>query len=144
MKKIKAMVIDDSRVMRLMVMKSLREAGLAEFEFQEAEDGEDALAKILHDRPEILFVDWNMPKMSGIDLVKRFRRDRANDTVPVVMVTSEKTMGKIEEALDQAGANEYICKPFTVDQLRQKLPRMLEIVEQKKPAGGFFSKVLGS
>lgn len=142
----KAMVIDDSRVMRMMVMKSLRETQLAEFEFTEAEDGEDALAKYEAAQPEILFVDWNMPKMSGIEFVRKVRETVDASEVPIIMVTSEKTMGKVEEALDSAGANEYICKPFTVEQLTAKLGGIIEQIEANKSGsggGGFFSKFRG-
>ena len=70
---IKALVIDDSRIMRSMVMDGLTKAKLAQFEFVEAEDGEDALAKFNPDQIHIAFVDWNMPKMSGVDFVRKVR-----------------------------------------------------------------------
>ena len=96
MKELKALVVDDSKVMRLMVMKIVRQAELATFDFEEAEDGEDALAKFEAGDHEILFVDINMPKMSGIEFVQKVRASKkANAGLPIVMVTSEKTMGKI-------------------------------------------------
>src|SRR6266849_3461519 len=105
---LKALVIDDSGVMRKMVMKSLTEAKLAEFEFIEAEDGQVALDKLKNNEIDIAFVDWNMPNMTGIDFVKEVRkheRSNGHDAIPLVMVTSEKTMGKVQEALDEAGAD---------------------------------------
>ena len=66
-------------------------------------------------------------KMNGIEFVQKVRAsNKENADLPIVMVTSEKTMGKVEEALDQAGANAYICKPFTVEQLEQKLATIIE------------------
>ena len=70
MKELKALVVDDSKVMRLMVMKSLRQSKLAEFSFEEAADGAEALEKVKAGDFNIMFVDWNMPKMTGIELVR--------------------------------------------------------------------------
>src|SRR5262249_21612664 len=111
--KLKALVVDDSGVMRKMVMKSLTEAKLADFEFVEAVDGADALAKFDPNEFHIAFIDWNMPNMTGIDLVRKIRSLEDVVHVGLVMVTSEKTMGKIQEALDEAGADAFISKPFT-------------------------------
>ncbi len=141
--KLKALVVDDSRVMRNIVMQTLRHAKLAEFEFTEAEDGQDALAKLQSAKPEIVFCDWNMPRLTGIEFVRHVRSSSANDHIPIVMVTSEKSMGKIMDATDRAGADAYICKPFTAEELQQKLTKIIEGLGQRKPAGGFFSKLLG-
>ncbi len=141
--KLKAMVIDDSRVMRTMVMKALKQTMLADFEFIEAEDGKDALQKFSPRSIDILFVDWNMPNMSGIDFVREVKSMKDTERVPIVMVTSEKTMGKIETALDEAGADSYICKPFTVEDLQRKLSRVIEgIAEEGKKSRGFFGKIM--
>ena len=92
MKKLRAMVVDDSKVMRFMVMKSLRQSNLAEFEFEEAEDGTIALEKFNSSEggSDLMFVDWNMPNMSGIELVHELRGGQHNTSVPIVMVISEK------------------------------------------------------
>lgn len=129
MMKLRALVVDDSRVMRSMVMQNLKKTSLAEWEFIEAEDGADALNKFSVDNIDIAFVDWNMPKMTGIDFVRQARAIGGTQYIPIIMVTSEKTMGKIEEALDQAGANAYICKPFTAEDLQRKLERIVESLE---------------
>lgn len=143
--KLRALVVDDSRVMRHMVMESLRQTGLADFEFAEAEDGTDALEKFNPKKTDIIFADWNMPNMSGIEFVRNLRRSNSNAHVPVIMVTTENTVGKIEEALDKAGANGYIIKPFTVEYLQRKLTHVIECVaeRQRKASGGFFSKLVG-
>jgi two-component system chemotaxis response regulator CheY len=71
--KLKAMIVDDSRIMRSMIIQSLRKTQLAEFEFTEAEDGTEALARFRTKQTDILFVDWNMPNLTGIDLVRKLR-----------------------------------------------------------------------
>jgi two-component system chemotaxis response regulator CheY len=127
--KVKALVVDDSGIMRKMVMKSVTESKLGDFEFAEAEDGMAALEKIKHQEFDIAFVDWNMPNMSGVDFVRAVRareKETGSDAIPMVMVTSEKTMGKIEEALDHAGADGFISKPFTVEELQVKLKKHVE------------------
>lgn len=163
--KMKALVVDDSGVMRKMVMRSLTESKLADFEFVEAVDGVDALTKFDPKEICIVFVDWNMPNMTGVDFVREARsRLRALDEgadIPMVMVTSEKTMGKIEEALDEAGADAFISKPFTVDELSRKLKKVVdkaqvlqvrrmreeriqrEEEQQQSGGGGFFGKLFG-
>lgn len=144
MVKLKALVIDDSRVMRNMVMKTLEQSMLADFEFMEAEDGLDALEKFSPKSTDIVFVDWNMPNMSGIDFVREVRSQKNTEHVPMIMVTSEKKMGKIEEALDNAGANSYICKPFTVEDVQRKIGKIIqEMPKNRKKGGGFFSKLAG-
>ncbi len=146
--KLRALVVDDSRVMRNIIMQSLRNTGLAEFEFTEAEDGADALARFRPRRTDILFVDWNMPKMSGIDFVREVRAQDGAAHLPIVMITSEKRMGHVEEALDDAGATLYITKPFTSEELRRKLAGLVEKLEATRedqaasePAG-FFRKLV--
>ena len=126
--KLRALVVDDSKIMRAMVMQSLRQSGLAEFEFTEAVDGADALQNFNPKKIDIVFADWNMPNLSGIDFVKMIRRTGETDHIPVVMVTSEKAMGKIEEALDRAGANAFITKPFTVDYIVRKVGPVIESI----------------
>lgn len=156
-----ALVVDDSGIMRKMVMKSLTEANLGEFAFTEATDGEDALTKFDPRTIDICFVDWNMPKMTGIEFVRAARakiREIGNcDDTPLIMVTSEKTMGKVQEALDEAGADAFISKPFTADELSRKLKKIVEEAQalkvqrereavseqEEQPKKGFFSKLFG-
>lgn len=140
---IRALVIDDSRVMRNMVMNALKQSGLGEFEFTEAEDGADALKKFNPQSIDICFVDWNMPNMTGVEFVKKARVGCAAYHIPMVMVTSEQTVAKIEEALNQAGADAYVCKPFTAADMRVKLEKSIaKVLKNKAPekqGGGFFS-----
>jgi len=159
--KLKALVIDDSGVMRKMVMKGLTEAKLAEFEFVEAEDGQIALDKLKADEIDIAFVDWNMPNMTGVEFVKEVRKlekRNCDDAIPLVMVTSEKTMGKVQEALDEAGADGFISKPFTVEEMQVKLKKhtdKAQIIRSRKnrakqgattppeATGGWLGKMFG-
>jgi two-component system chemotaxis response regulator CheY len=130
-----------------MVMAGLTRVKLADFEFVEAEDGADALAKFNELKDiSIIFADWNMPNMSGIDFAKKIRSSKKNNHIPIIMVTSEKTVGKMNDALSRGGANAYICKPFTDVELERKLEKIIaEIPDPSdKPAGGgFFSKLVG-
>ncbi|HKI31563.1 MAG TPA: response regulator [Gemmataceae bacterium] len=150
MLQLKALVIDDSRVMRNMVMQNLLKARLAEFEFVEASDGADGLTKFNPAEFDVCFVDWNMPNMTGIDFVRQARTVPGAENTIMVMVTSEKSMGKIEEALDSAGASAYICKPFTPEDLDMKLRKLFDELEAKllkeqqpAPSGGLLGKLFG-
>ena len=140
-----ALVVDDSRVMRNMVMQALTKARLATFTFIEASDGLDALTKFDPKTIDMCFVDWNMPNMNGVEFVKKARSGGAAFHVPMVMVTSERAVAKIEEALTAAGADGYICKPFTPEDMQVKLQKIIAKVESRKqgaaPAAGagFFS-----
>jgi two-component system, chemotaxis family, chemotaxis protein CheY len=136
-----ALVVDDSGIMRKLVMRSLTESKLATFMFTEACDGRDALTKFNPETTDVIFVDWNMPNMTGIELVKTIRQTQKRH-VPIVMVTTESTMGKVEEALDQGGVDSYVVKPFTTDIIRQKIEPLFEkIAESRKKDTGFFGKL---
>jgi two-component system chemotaxis response regulator CheY len=141
-----ALVIDDSRVMRNMVMQALQKARLATFTFIEAQDGAEALTKFDPKTIDICFVDWNMPNMTGVEFIKKARSTGGAFDVPMVMVTSERAINKIEEALNAAGADAYICKPFTPEDMQVKLQKIINKAEARKPpaqqqAGGFFSNL---
>ena len=115
----RALVVDDSRATRLVLKKQLAQLG---FETVEAGHGREALERLRTPDVSVAFalVDWNMPEMSGIDLVKAIRSDPELAWLPVLMVTSESEIEAVSEALE-AGANEYLMKPFTEDGLRDKL-----------------------
>ena len=115
----KALVVDDSRAVRMILAKTLREIG---FEVREAANGKEALDLIQADRTDVSLVlaDWNMPEVNGLDLVRRLREDPALASLVVVMVTTETELDQMATALE-AGANEYVMKPFTKDILVEKL-----------------------
>lgn len=113
-----ALVIDDSRVMRKLLGSMLGHLG---FEVAEAGNGAAGLQQISAGAlPDVLLVDWNMPEMNGVDLIRAVRGRREWDALRILMVSSETGPGQINEAL-AAGADEYLMKPFTADGLRAKL-----------------------
>jgi len=139
---IRALVVDDSGIMRKMVMRSLQEAGLANFTFTEASDGAEALEKFDPAIIDMLFVDWNMPNMNGIELIERIRAQEDGHT-PIVMITTESTIGKMDEAMEKAKVDKYIAKPFTTEALQKRLgPLFEELAGPKKK--GFFQKLAGA
>src|SRR5262245_1761408 len=122
----RALVIDDSRTVRAIIGNILREVGV---EVIEAADGREGLAQ-LNQAPgvELVLVDWNMPVMNGLDFIKAVRADRAYDPVRIMMVTTETEQEQVVRALE-AGANEYVMKPFTKDILVAKLSLLDAIPE---------------
>ncbi|HEX2870888.1 MAG TPA: response regulator [Polyangiaceae bacterium] len=114
----RALVVDDSRVMRTMLRRLLERRG---FDVVEAENGKAALDRLALMRiPDLALVDWNMPEMNGIDLILALRLDRNYDRMLVMMVTTETEMSQVQRAMS-AGANEYVMKPFSEDVLGDKL-----------------------
>jgi two-component system chemotaxis response regulator CheY len=113
-----ALVVDDSRSMRSILGRILRSLGV---EVDEASDGVDALARVDAGMvPDLALVDWHMPEMNGVELVARLRERPALGEMAIMMVTTEGEPEQIGVALD-AGANEYLIKPFTADAVVQKL-----------------------
>lgn len=106
----KILIVDDARAIRKIVGDMLREMG---FEVMEACDGVDAL-KQLHESelPDACMIDWNMPNMNGIELIKAIRAQEKFRDLPLMMVTSETEMDSVSTAF-LAGANEYVMKPFS-------------------------------
>ncbi|HEV7865303.1 MAG TPA: response regulator [Acidimicrobiia bacterium] len=116
-----AIVVDDSRAMRMLMGRLLKDIG---FDVAEAGDGCQALDRLrehLAGSPvQLALVDWNMPEMSGIELVEAVRADPAFASLRIVMVTTETELSQVSRALD-AGADEYLMKPFTRDDVVGKL-----------------------
>ncbi len=114
----KALVVDDSRAMRMMLSNMLTGMG---FEVAQAQDGREGLEHLTgHPDTEVALVDWNMPVMTGIEMVEAVRRDSALSRVKLMMVTTESEISQMERAL-RAGANEFVLKPFTKDVITEKL-----------------------
>ena len=113
-----ALVIDDSRAVRLLISSILREQG---FEVCDAAHGQEGLQR-LQDNAEsrLVLVDWNMPVMDGLEFIQAVRRQREWDSVQIVMVTTETESQQVQRAMT-AGANEYVMKPFTREVLVAKL-----------------------
>ncbi|MBK7859253.1 MAG: response regulator [Archangiaceae bacterium] len=114
----KAMVVDDSRATRMILKRALSSQG---FEVVEAADGRAALDELTKTGPvDLALVDWNMPVMTGYELICEVRARRELDRMAIMMVTTETEATQVQRALD-AGANEYVMKPFTEDVLKEKL-----------------------
>ena len=114
-----ALVVDDSRAIRMILARSLRDLG---YEVREAENGRKALEVIEVEKASLKLVlaDWNMPEVNGMEMLKQLRLDPALSSLVVVMVTTETDLNQMAAALE-AGANEYVMKPFTKDILLEKL-----------------------
>jgi two-component system chemotaxis response regulator CheY len=115
----KALVVDDSRAMRSILSKTLQDLGFSDV--AQAKDGKEGLDYLVgHPDTELALVDWNMPEMTGIEMVEAVRQQQALAAVKLVMVTTETEMSHMQSALDM-GANEYVMKPFTKDVIVDKL-----------------------
>jgi len=115
----KALVVDDSKAVRIIIGRTLKELG---YEVGEAGNGLHAI-DVLAAEPgsfSLLLADWNMPEMNGFELLLALRRKPEYSSLVIVMVTTETEVGQMSAALE-AGANEYIMKPFTKDVLVEKL-----------------------
>lgn len=114
----KALIVDDSRTMR-----RLLSAYLSEFtsDIVEAEDGLDALEKLRNTAPvDVALVDWDMPRMNGLELVKSVRSNPVHSKMKILMVTSHNSMEDVGAGLE-AGAGDFLMKPMTEDMLKDKL-----------------------
>ncbi len=114
----KVMIVDDSKSMRMIVKRTLKQAGYDDMEFEEADDGTDALAKIDDYAPELVLCDWNMPTMNGIDFLKAIRE--AGNNVKFGFVTTEST-AEMRAAAKEAGAQFLVAKPFTAESFEKAL-----------------------
>ncbi len=123
----KFLVVDDFSTMRRIVRNLLKELGFTNV--QEAEDGVDALQKLSAGNFDFVVSDWNMPNMTGIELLRKVRSDPALKHLPVLMVTAEAKRENIIEAA-QAGASGYIVKPFTAATLDEKLKKIFQNMQK--------------
>ena len=115
----KALVVDDSKTIRIILGRILKELG---YEVCEAGNGKEAL-KVMESQKaavNLVLADWNMPEMNGLELLKQLRQDPALASLKIIMVTTETEIDHMVSALE-AGANEYVMKPFTKEILREKL-----------------------
>ena len=113
------LVVDDFATMRRIIKNIFKQVGVESME--EAEDGDIALSKLKVDNKfDLVVTDWNMPNMSGLELLKAIRSEENLKHLPVLMVTAEASKDNILEAA-KAGVTNYIVKPFTADTLKEKL-----------------------
>ena len=114
----KAIVVDDSKMMRTVEQKALESMG---WEVKQAANGVEAIdVMAAMGQCDLALVDWQMPEMDGLSLVKHLRADSKFGKVTIIMVSSNAVMESIQEALD-AGANDFVMKPFTVDALKERI-----------------------
>jgi two-component system, chemotaxis family, chemotaxis protein CheY len=120
MREIIALIVDDSSVMRKIVERALRQAGLALEEVHEASSGMEALKLLQHTRVDLILTDINMPSMDGLEFLRQVRMQNLAPDVPVVMITTESSEEHVRNAI-AAGAQGYIRKPFTPDQVKDRI-----------------------
>jgi two-component system, chemotaxis family, chemotaxis protein CheY len=116
------LIVDDSKAMRAIVMRAVKAAGLADASYKEASNGAEALAAIRASQPDLVLSDWNMPEMSGFELIQALRAE--GNGVKVGLVTSETNPELRKQALD-AGAIFMLAKPFTPDVVKAALQQVL-------------------
>ncbi|MCC7422405.1 MAG: response regulator [Planctomycetaceae bacterium] len=114
----KVLVVDDSQMTRMVVAKTLRT--FAEIEVTEAEDGRKAIEAFAQKEFDLVFSDWNMPNMNGLELLGEIRQ--RNKTVPVIMITTEGSKDRVQSAI-ALGVSDYLLKPFTPVALRDKVQK---------------------
>lgn len=119
------LIVDDFSTMRRIIKNLLRDLGFNNT--AEADDGSTALPMLKSSHYDLLITDWNMPGMTGIELLKAVRAEPTLAALPVMMVTAESKREQIIEAA-QAGVNGYIIKPFTAQTLKEKLEKIFERV----------------
>jgi two-component system chemotaxis response regulator CheY len=118
MEKIRALIVDDSSVMRKIVERSLRQAGIELEKVVEAGNGAEALSVLRENPVDLILCDINMPVMDGLEFVRQIGTVEHAKGVPVVMITTEGSESHVVEALSH-GARGYIRKPFTPDQVKE-------------------------
>lgn len=124
-KNMKILIVDDFSTMRRIIKNLLRDLGFTNT--QEADDGQTALPLLKNGDFDFLVTDWNMPGMTGIELLRQVRADERLSALPVLMVTAEAKREQIVEAA-QCGVNGYVVKPFTAAALKEKIEKIFERV----------------
>ena len=126
MDSLRALIVDDSSVMRKIIERSLRQAGLGIAAVLEAGNGADALTLLAENRVDLILCDINMPVMDGLEFVKQLKGVANARRVPVVMITTEGSESHVVQALSN-GARGYIRKPFTAEQVKEHVLPLLRV-----------------
>jgi two-component system chemotaxis response regulator CheY len=124
MSEIRALIVDDSSVMRKIVERALRQAGLTTMVVFEAGSGTEGLDVLKAKQVDLILSDINMPSMDGLEFVRQIRAQNLAAGVPVVMITTESSEEHVKQAI-QAGARGYIRKPFTAEQVKERVLPLL-------------------
>ena len=127
MSEVRALIVDDSSVMRKIVERALRQAGLESLVVHEAGSGTEGLDLLRGQRVDLILSDINMPSMDGLEFLRQIRLQNLAQGTPVVMITTESSEEHVRQAI-QAGARGYIRKPFTAEQVKE---RVLPLVSNK-------------
>jgi len=125
MKKVTALIVDDSSVMRKIVERSLRQAGIDLVEVREAANGAEALTALTKSGVDLILCDINMPVMDGIEFLRQMQGVPNAKSIPVVMITTEGSESHVVQALS-VGARGYIRKPFTPEQVKEHVIPLLD------------------
>jgi two-component system chemotaxis response regulator CheY len=124
MSEVRTLIVDDSSVMRKIVERSLRQAGLDALVVREAGSGTEGLELLKENRVDLILSDINMPLMDGLEFLRQIRTQNLAPGVPVVMITTESSEEHVKQAI-QAGAQGYIRKPFTAEQVKERVLPLL-------------------
>lgn len=125
MSEIRALIVDDSSVMRKIVERALRQAGLDSLVVQEAGSGTEGLDALKAKPVDLILSDINMPAMDGLEFLRQIRSQNLAPGVPVVMITTESSEEHVKQAI-QSGAQGYIRKPFTAEQVKERVLPLLK------------------
>ena len=125
MKEVHTLIVDDSSVMRKIVERALRQAGIDEMVVHEAGNGVEALEQLRAGQVDLILTDINMPAMDGLELVRQIKAQNLAPGVPVVVITTESSEEHVRQAI-AAGARGYIRKPFTPDQVKERVLPLIQ------------------
>jgi two-component system, chemotaxis family, chemotaxis protein CheY len=125
MREVHTLIVDDSSVMRKIVERSLRQAGIEAIVVHEAGNGIEALELLRSGKMDLILSDINMPAMDGIELLRQIKEQNLVPGVPVVMITTESSEEHVRQAI-ALGARGYIRKPFTADQVKERVLPLIE------------------
>jgi two-component system, chemotaxis family, chemotaxis protein CheY len=125
MNEVRTLIVDDSSVMRKIVERALRQAGLNPLVVHEACSGTEGLDLLKTKQVDLILSDINMPSMDGLEFLRQIRAQNLAPGVPVVMITTESSEEHVKQAI-QAGARGYIRKPFTAEQVKERVLPLLD------------------
>jgi two-component system chemotaxis response regulator CheY len=126
-KQLRILLVDDFEMIRSLLKQALKQLGYTDL--TEAVDGVDAYEKIMKAKDDgqtfdIVFLDWNMPRMTGIEVVQKCKEDDGLKSIPFIMITAEREQKSVVAAL-KAGVSDYVIKPFSPKQLASKIERIV-------------------
>jgi two-component system chemotaxis response regulator CheY len=124
MAEVRILIVDDSSVMRKIVERALRQAGLDSLVVHEASNGAEGLELLRAKQVDLILSDINMPSMDGLEFLRQIQAQKLAPDVPVVMITTESSEEHVKQAI-QSGARGYIRKPFTAEQVKERVLPLL-------------------